>query len=107
MKKIFITGNTVIDALKYAVKENYEFNIPPLLDNIDYKNKKVILLTSHRRENIGRPMENIFSAIDNISSKYDDVEVVFPIHLNPKVRDIARKIFKDNERVHLIRAFRL
>ena len=100
-EKIFITGNTVIDALKYAVKENYKFNIP-LLDNIDYENKKVILLTSHRRENIGRPMENIFSAINDITSKYDDVEVVFPIHLNPKVRDIARKIFQDSEKVHLI-----
>lgn len=100
-EKIFITGNTVIDALGYAIKENYKFHTP-LLNSIDYKNKKIILLTSHRRENIGRPMENIFSAIDDITLKYDDVEVVFPIHLNPKVRDIANKIFKDNGRVHLI-----
>ena len=100
-EKIFITGNTVIDALKYAVKENYKFNMP-LLNKVDYKNKKIILLTSHRRENIGGPMENIFSAINDITLKHKDVEVVFPIHLNPKVRDIARKIFKYNERVHLI-----
>ncbi len=100
-EKIFITGNTVIDALGYAIKENYKFHTP-LLNSIDYKNKKVILLTSHRRENLGKPMENIFSAIDDITLKYDDVEVVFPIHLNPKVRDIANKIFKDNGRVHLI-----
>ena len=99
--KIFITGNTVIDALRYAVKEDYKFHMP-LLNNIDYKNKKIILLTSHRRENIGNPMENIFSAVNDITLKHDDVEVVFPIHLNPKVRDIARRIFKDNEKVHLI-----
>ena len=65
-EKIFITGNTVIDALKYAVKEDYIFNMP-LLDNIDYKNKRIILLTSHRRENIGKPMENIFSAMNQIA----------------------------------------
>lgn len=100
-EKIFITGNTVIDALKYAVKEDFQFN-NPLLDNIDYSNEKVILLTSHRRENIGRPMENIFTAINNISSKYDNVSVVFPVHLNPKVREIAHRVFDDNRKVHLI-----
>lgn len=100
-EKIFITGNTVIDALHYAVKKDYKFDMP-LLNSIDYKNKRVILLTSHRRENLGKPMENIFSAINDITLKHDDVEVVFPVHLNPKVRDIARKIFKDNGRVHLI-----
>jgi len=74
----------------------------PLLDNIDYKNKRIILLTSHRRENIGKPMENIFSAMNQIALEYEDVEVVFPIHLNPKVREIANRIFKENRRVHLI-----
>ena len=100
-EKIFITGNTVIDALKFAVKEDYIFNMP-LSDNIDYKNKRIILLTSHRRENIGKPMENIFSAMNQIALEYEDVEVVFPIHLNPKVREIANRIFKENRRVHLI-----
>lgn len=100
-EKIFITGNTVIDALHYVIKEDYSFDMP-LLNNIDYENKKLILLTSHRRENIGKPMENIFSAINDIVLKYEDVEVVFPIHLNPKVRDIANRIFKDNEKIHLI-----
>jgi len=100
-EKIFSTGNTVIDALKFAVKEDYIFNMP-LLDNIDYKNKRIILLTSHRRENIGKPMENIFSAMNQIALEYEDVEVVFPIHLNPKVREIANRIFKENRRVHLI-----
>ncbi|NLX61660.1 MAG: UDP-N-acetylglucosamine 2-epimerase (non-hydrolyzing) [Tissierellia bacterium] len=100
-EKIFITGNTVIDALKYAVKKNFIF-YDSLLDSIDYSKERVILLTSHRRENIGRPMENIFSAVGDIAKKYANVRVVFPIHLNPRVREIAHKVFKDNKRVHLI-----
>ena len=100
-EKIFVTGNTVIDSLFHVVKSEYKFN-DGLLNNLDYENKKVILLTSHRRENIGKPMENIFSAIRDVVNKHDDVEVVFPIHLNPKVRNIAYSIFKDNDRIHLI-----
>ena len=100
-EKIFITGNTVIDALKYAIKEDYSFQLP-LLNKLDYENNKVILLTSHRRENIGKPMENIFNAINDIVEKHQDVEVVFPIHLNPKVREIAYGVFKDNPKVHII-----
>lgn len=100
-EKIFITGNTVIDALKYAIKDDYKFG-NNLLNELDYENKKVILLTSHRRENIGKPMENIFKAINDITKKYEEVEVVFPIHLNPKVRDIAREYLDENDRVHII-----
>lgn len=99
--RIFITGNTVIDALKYAVKEDYRFE-NPLLNSIDYKKERIILMTSHRRENIGRPMESIFSAVNDIVKKYDDVSVVFPIHLNPKVREIAYRVFEGNDKVHLI-----
>jgi len=99
--RIFITGNTVIDALKYAVKEDYRFE-NPLLNSIDYKKERIILMTSHRRENIGRPMESIFSAVNDIVKKYDDVSVVFPIHLNPKVREIAYRVFDCNDKVHLI-----
>jgi len=99
--RIFITGNTVIDALKYAVKEDYRFE-NPLLNSIDYKKERIILMTSHRRENIGRPMESIFSAVNDIVKKYDDVSVVFPIHLNPKVREIAYRVFDSNDKVHLI-----
>jgi len=99
--RIFITGNTVIDALKYAVKEDYRFE-NPLLNSIDYKKERIILMTSHRRENIGRPMESIFSAVNDIVKKYDDVSVVFPIHLNPKVRGIAYRVFDGNDKVHLI-----
>lgn len=99
--RIFITGNTVIDALKFAVKEDFKFE-NPLLNSIDYSKERVILMTSHRRENIGKPMENIFSAVNDIVNKYDDVSVVFPIHLNPKVREIAYRVFDGNGRVHLI-----
>ena len=99
--RIFITGNTVIDALNYVVKEDYEFK-DSNLNNIDYKNKRVILLTSHRRENIGKPMEDIFSAVRDIVNKYSDVELIFPIHLNPKVRNIAHRVFDNQERVHII-----
>lgn len=98
---VYITGNTVIDALQYAIKDNYKFE-DELLKKLDFENKRVILLTSHRRENIGQPMENIFNAVNDITKKYEDVEIVFPIHLNPKVRDIANKIFANNEKIHLI-----
>lgn len=100
-EKIFITGNTVIDALFHVVKDDYIFN-DELLDGIDFENKKVILMTSHRRENIGKPMENIFTSIKRIVEDYEDVEVVFPIHLNPKVRDIAYKVFDNHPRIHLV-----
>ncbi|SKC56412.1 UDP-N-Acetylglucosamine 2-epimerase [Maledivibacter halophilus] len=98
---IIVTGNTVIDALLGIVNEEYKFELD-ILNNIDYKNKKVILLTSHRRENLGKPMENIFSAIKEIVMKNEDAEVVFPIHLNPKVREIAFSILENTPRVHLI-----
>ncbi|EFI41760.1 MULTISPECIES: non-hydrolyzing UDP-N-acetylglucosamine 2-epimerase [Peptoniphilus] len=100
-KNIYITGNTVIDALKYAVKDDYRFE-EDLLNNIDYKNKRVVLLTSHRRENIGKPMENIFSAVRDVVLSEDDVEVIFPVHLNPKVREIAHKYFDGVDKIHLI-----
>lgn len=100
-KNIFVTGNTVIDALKYTVKDNYKFE-NDLLNNIDYKNKDVILLTSHRRENWGKPMEDIFSAFSEIVNERENVEVIFPMHLNPLIREIAHRHFDGLDRVHLI-----
>ncbi len=100
-EKIFITGNTVIDALFEVISDDYIFE-NPLLNNIDYENKKVILLTSHRRENLGAPMENVFTAVKRVVLDNEDVEVVFPVHLNPKVREIANRILGDMQRVHLI-----
>ncbi len=99
--KIFITGNTAIDALLQVVSDDYIFE-DELLNKLDYKNKKIIAMTAHRRENIGKPMEDIFNAINDLVNKNKDVEVVFPIHLNPKVREIANKILGRNERVHII-----
>jgi UDP-N-acetylglucosamine 2-epimerase (non-hydrolysing) len=100
-EKIFVTGNTVIDALMYVTKENYKFD-DELLNNLDYKNKKIILVECHRRENLGKPMENIFKALKDIVDAHEDVEIVFPMHLNPKVRNTANEILKDNNRIHLM-----
>ena len=100
-KDIYVVGNTVIDALHYAVRDNYKFE-DDILNTLDYENKKIVLLTSHRRENIGEPMENIFSAVRDVVRENEDVEVVFPIHLNPKVREIAKRIFDGEGRIHLI-----
>jgi len=99
--KIFITGNTSIDALQWVIDEDFKFD-DVVINNIDFKNKKVILLTSHRRENIGEPMENIFSAIRDIVDENKDVEVIYPMHLNPKVREIAERILSASDRVHLV-----
>lgn len=100
-EKIFITGNTVIDALKYATKEDYIFDID-FLNQLCHQNKRIILMTCHRRENLGEPMENIFTGVRDIIEKYNDVELVFPMHLNPKVRETAYKILSNNDRIHLI-----
>ncbi|MDF2676237.1 MAG: wecB [Bacillota bacterium] len=99
--KIYITGNTSIDALKWVIDADFRFK-EEILNNIDFNNKKVVLLTSHRRENIGEPMENIFSAVKEIVDENLDVEVIYPMHLNPKVREIATRILGNMERVHLI-----
>lgn len=98
---IYLTGNTVIDALSYCVKDKYIFD-NSLLNEVEYTMERVILLTSHRRENIGKPMENIFKAVNDIINLYDDVRVIFPIHLNPKVREIANGILGSNPKIHLI-----
>lgn len=99
--KIFITGNTSIDSLKWVINKNYKFE-DENLNNIDFENKKVVLLTAHRRENIGEPMENIFSAVKEAAEKNKNVEVIYPMHLNPKVREIATRVFGNMENVHLI-----
>jgi UDP-N-acetylglucosamine 2-epimerase (non-hydrolysing) len=99
--KIFITGNTVIDALLEVANKPYEFENEVLKD-IDFENKRVITVTCHRRENLGENMEHIFSAIKDIAEEFDDTEIVYPMHMNPKVRDIARKILGNARRIHLI-----
>ena len=95
--KIIITGNTAIDAMKYTINKDYKNEI------LDWaKNDRLILLTAHRRENLGNPMRNIFKAINMITQEYDDVKVTYPVHLNPKVREVANEVFGKNKKVKLI-----
>ena len=96
--QIFITGNTVIDALKYSVKEDFKHNV---LDQIRSPSR-IILLTMHRRENIGQPMENVFKGILEIVKSNKDIEIIFPVHLNPQVRYYAFKYFDKVPQVHLV-----
>lgn len=98
---IYITGNTVIDALKTTVRDDYKFK-DEVLNNIDFENKRVIIVTAHRRENLGEPLENICNALKQIVTEYEDVELVYPVHLNPAVRETAFGILGDVDRVHLI-----
>ncbi|MCR6513713.1 UDP-N-acetylglucosamine 2-epimerase (non-hydrolyzing) [Clostridium sp. LY3-2] len=101
-EKIIITGNTVIDALLSVIDEDLKFEQEELND-INYKNKKVILLTTHRRENWGEPMENIFKAMIRLVKDNEDVEVIFPMHKNPSIRELAHRYFDEYKgRVHLI-----
>lgn len=99
--KIYITGNTVIDALKTTVKENYEFE-NECLRNLDFENRRVVIVTAHRRENLGKPLEDICTAISELVDEYEDIEIVYPVHLNPAVRETVWSILGEKERVHLI-----
>ncbi|WP_277988506.1 UDP-N-acetylglucosamine 2-epimerase (non-hydrolyzing) [Enterococcus sp. DIV0660C] len=96
--RIFVTGNTVIDALSYSITPDYTHEILTKL-NTDHK---FILLTMHRRENQGQPMVNVFLAIKQLVERHPEFEVVFPVHLSPKVQSIAEQYLADVERVHLI-----
>lgn len=100
-ESILVTGNTVIDALLGTVQEGYVFD-DPVLDSIDYENRRVLVVTTHRRENLGEPMRNVYEALREIVEQFDDVEVVFPVHKNPKVRQIVESVLGGLERVHLI-----
>ncbi|KHF28272.1 UDP-N-acetylglucosamine 2-epimerase [Anoxybacillus sp. BCO1] len=94
---IFITGNTAIDALKTTVRETYTH---PILEKV--AGSRMILLTAHRRENLGEPMRNMFRAVKRLVENYNDVQVVYPVHLNPVVRELANDILGNDERIHLI-----
>lgn len=85
-KNIFVTGNTVIDAFTYTVKENYFFHETEL-NHIDFEKNKVILVTAHRRENLGKPLQSICKAIVRIAKENSEVQFVYPVHLNPAVRE--------------------
>ena len=96
-KKIYVTGNTAIDAMATTVDPNYKHEVFDWVGN-----DRMILLTAHRRENLGDPMIRIFKGINRVLEEHKDVKVVYPIHLNPKVREAANQVFKDNDRVRLI-----
>jgi UDP-N-acetylglucosamine 2-epimerase (non-hydrolysing) len=96
-ERIFVTGNTAIDALKTTVKETYEHEVLTKLGD-----DRLILLTAHRRENLGEPMKNMFRAVKRIVDEHEDVQVVYPVHLNPVVRETANDILGNDPRIHLI-----
>ena len=96
--KIYITGNTAIDAMDTTVDDNYKHPELEWLKN----NERLILLTAHRRENLGDPMRNIFRAVKRITDEFEDVKVIYPIHKNPKVREVAKEIFGDSDKIKLI-----
>ncbi|WP_027307902.1 non-hydrolyzing UDP-N-acetylglucosamine 2-epimerase [Caloramator sp. ALD01] len=100
-ESIFITGNTVIDALEETVSDEYVFE-NEVLNNIDFTNKKVIMVTAHRRENWGEPLQNICRAFKRIVENNDDVEIVYLVHLNPVVRETVYSILDGVEGVHLL-----
>lgn len=100
-EQIFVTGNTVIDAMEFTVEESYKFSSTELND-IDYNKRKVIMVTAHRRENWGEGIENICKALKTIVEENEDVELVYLVHLNPIVKDVVHKILGEVERVHLL-----
>lgn len=98
---LFVTGNTVIDALKTTVKEDYTFATEEL-NRLPYQEKKIILVTCHRRENYGEPMKNIMLALRQIAEENEDVELVYPVHLSPVVQEAVDQYLRGAPRVHLI-----
>ena len=96
--KIYVTGNTAIDAMATTVDKNYTHKELEWIN----PNKRMILLTAHRRENLGEPMRHIFKAIKRIVEEFNDVKVIYPIHMNPKVREVANEVFQGLDRVKLI-----
>ncbi|NLW06683.1 MAG: UDP-N-acetylglucosamine 2-epimerase (non-hydrolyzing) [Clostridia bacterium] len=100
-RDIYVTGNTVIDALQATVRPDYRFS-DPRLQAIDFKRRRVILVTAHRRENWGQPLREIFTALVEIIQRYQDVEVIFPVHYNPRVRQVATELLGGRERITLV-----
>lgn len=98
---IYVTGNTVIDALHKTVNDGFVFD-NEVLQNIDYRNKRIILVTTHRRENLGEPMRNVYKALKQLTLDFDDVEIVFPVHKNPKVREVVKAELGGLDKVYLV-----
>lgn len=100
-ESIFVTGNTVIDALHHTVRDDFDFQEESLKD-VDFAHKRIILVTTHRRENLGEPMRHVYKALKQLTEEFDDVEVVFPVHKNPKVREVVNEELGGLAKVHLI-----
>ena len=100
-KGVFITGNTVIDAMSTTVRPDFKFSTP-LLNELDYEGRQVVLVTCHRRENYGEPMEHIMTALRRIVADHPRAELVYPVHLSPVVREAAGKYLSGHDRIHLI-----
>jgi len=98
---IFVTGNTVIDAFKYTVRKPYQFK-NDILKEINFEGSRIILMTAHRRENLGKPLENICKAVKRLVEENRDIQIVYPVHLNPIVRETVFGILGEIDRVHLI-----
>lgn len=96
-ERIYVTGNTAIDALKTTICKEYKHELFDWLDG-----SRLIMLTAHRRENLGTPLGNMFNAIKRIMDKYEDIKVIYPIHMNPVVREIASKVFGNHKRIKII-----
>ena len=96
---IFVTGNTAIDALQETVKDNYNHEILQKINS----NHRIILVTMHRRENQGKPMERVFKAIKEVVDGIPDVEIIYPVHLSPRVEKLAHEILGNDPRIHLIK----
>ncbi len=99
-KSIFITGNTVIDALAHTIEEDYTFH-EDCLNHIDFQNHRIIAMTAHRRENLGTPLENICHAVQRVVENFPDVEVVYAVHKNPAVMEPVKRILGNHPRIHL------
>ncbi len=100
-EKIFVTGNTVIDAVRHTVTEDFTFQTSALAE-FDYKKGRTILLTAHRRENLGEPLRQILTAVKRIADDHEDVRFIYPMHLNPAVREPAQEILGGHDRILLI-----
>lgn len=98
---IYLTGNTVIDSLKYTIKKDYLFK-NKILRSINFEEKKYILVTAHRRENLGDPLKNICNAIIRLTEKHNDTSFIYPVHLNPAVRNTVFSLLRSNQNVILI-----
>ena len=96
---IYVTGNTAIDALEQTVKEEYHHDV---LDEIN-PDSKIVLVTMHRRENQGEPMRRVFKVMKQVVDSHKDVEIIYPVHLSPRVQKVAKEVLSDDPRIHLIK----